>query len=697
MPDPNDYDDHDEFIDDCMDEGGDEESCETQWAERSGEKRLVYKARTSTSDGTEFVMSDETVDLYGEVISANGWELGDFKRNPAALFGHNSAFVIGRWENVRIEKGALIGKLVLAQEGTSDRINEVIRLVRQGILKAVSVGFKPIKREPMDEKADEFFGPFKYLKQKLVECSLVSIPANPNALSVAKSLRVSDKTMRLVFAKNGNTNGTQRNGEHAETSSHRRHRNMSSLAQRIVDSQKRLVEKKERLAAHIESSDDNNVSDADLETRKQLNDGIGQEERTLASLQESERHLAASSDGGSREMIVARSTEVARSTTALTQSQRPFSMGPRKALTPIDLFIRTGVINVIAHRERKTFEQVRQDIEQYRDEPTRMMLDVVTKAATAPAMTTVTGWAAELVQTLFSSFMESLHPKTIFPRLSAQGLTLTFGRNGKISIPTRALTPTVAGSFVGEGQPIPVRQAAFTAQILTPKKMAVITTWTREIDEHSVPAIEGLLRDAITVDTGASLDAVLMDANPATLVRPAGILNGVAALPATAGGGFAALVGDIKQISGALLTGTKGNVRNPVWLMNPQQIMSAGLTAAPGVGAFPFKDEINQGRLMGWSIIDSGTVPLGRVIAMDAADFVAVGGEAPRFELSDQATLHFEDTTPADIVSGAAPGTAATPVKSLWQTDSIGLRLILPTNWTIRRPGVVSWVDGVTW
>src|SRR5262249_37469598 len=195
-------------------------------------------------------------------------------------------------------------------------------------------------------------------------------------------------------------------------------------------------------------------------------------------------------------------------------------------------------------------------------------------------------------------------PKPVSPRLRGFGLSPTFGRNGKIIIPTRSRTPTIAGSFVGEGQPIPVRQGAFTSQTLTPKKMAVITTWTREIDEHSVPAIEGLLRNAIQEDTAISLDSVLLDANAATVVRPAGILNGVAALTATAGGGFAALVGDIKALSGALLTATHGNVRAPAWLMNPQQVNTAGLTPMPGVGAFPFRDEIGRGQLSGWPIID---------------------------------------------------------------------------------------------
>jgi hypothetical protein len=242
-----------------------------------------------------------------------------------------------------------------------------------------------------------------------------------------------------------------------------------------------------------------------------------------------------------------------------------------------------------------------------------------------------------------------------------------------------------------------VRQGAFTSQSLTPKKMAVITTWTREIDEHSIPAIEGLLRDAIQTDTAIALDSVLIDTNPATAIRPAGILNGVSGLTPVAGGGFTALTGDIKALSGALLTGTLGNVRNPCWLMNPQQVNSAGLVAAPGAGVFPFRDEISRGSLGGWPIIDSGTVPLGTVIAVDAADFVSVTGDGPRLEVSDTATLHMEDTSPSDISTAGSPAVVAYPAKSMFQTDMLALRLIMPINWALRRTGVVAWVAGVTW
>jgi hypothetical protein len=40
-----------------------------------------------------------------------------------------------------------------------------------------------------------------YTKQELVECSLVAVPANPNALMVAKQLSISFATRSLVFDK----------------------------------------------------------------------------------------------------------------------------------------------------------------------------------------------------------------------------------------------------------------------------------------------------------------------------------------------------------------------------------------------------------------------------------------------------------------------------------------------------------------
>lgn len=649
-------------------------------------KNMVHKTHAEAANGTEFVLSDETPDRMDDIIMSDGWELEAFKKNPIALFNHKSDFPIGKWKGLQVSNKQLRGQLELAPVGTSERIDEIRRLIEAGILRAVSVGFRPLDAKPRDIK-NPFSGQ-QFLKQELVETSLVSVPANPNALAVAKSLKISPATLDLVFAGQGKRSELLQRGftgGHADPKARGKGTTMS-LAQRITESEKRLLEKKDKLAAFHAEIGDGDYTDEKLEFITKTNGEIAHDEKTLAALRESERNIAVTSDDGGRAVIAAKASP--------SMAARPFSIAAKK-LTPIDLLVRAGTAMILARRDQKPADEIRRAI-YGEDEPTRVMLDWQSKAASAVAMTTVTGWAAELVQQLNVDFMPTLMPTSVYPRLSALGLNLAFGRNGKIVIPTRSRTPTIAGSFVGEGLPIPVRQGAFTSQTLTPKKMAVITTWTREIDEHSVPAIEGLLRNAIQEDTAISLDAVLLDSNAATAVRPAGILNGVAGLTPTAGGGFTALVADIKQLTNALLTGTAGNVRSPAWLMNPAQANSIGLVAAPGAGVFPFRDEIGAGRLGGWPVIVAGTVPAGTVIVVDAADYVSVS-DGPRFEISDQATLHMEDTTPTDISTAGTPAVVAFPAKSMFQTDSLALRLILPINWALRRTGVVAWVAGVTW
>jgi HK97 family phage prohead protease len=748
IPEPEEGESKADFMDRCtselddMDDPDAEDACELAWEdyqeESSGTAGLVLKehvgALIEDARGLEFILSDATPDRFGDVVEPKGWQYDNFKRHPIALFNHNADFPIGTWANVRNDEKDLRARLVLAPKGTSARLDEIRALVDAKILKAVSVGFKAIKSEALTENTgrDPFgFGPKRYLQQELVECSLVSIPANPNALAVAKSLKISSETQRMVFGEHADRRaivarrGEQANerrsrisGANATSQPSRRSSAMTTLAERIKDTQADIVQFCDNLDELLEKTDQN-ASDKDMEAINELNTKIAARRKLLAMLEESEKNLgdtARNSDGGNGKdnghgsdngrgralMASTAFTQNGRRNGTIDDDERERRRGffqstsGKKELQPLDYMIRAGVVTYLSKVFQRAPEDICRAYPPYSDEKTRAAVDWMTRAAANPAMTTVTGWAAELVQTIYGDFMELLMPTSIFPRLSAQGLALQFGRAGRISIPTRAATPTISGSFVGEGMPIPVRQGQFVAQILTPKKMAVITTWTRELDLHSIPAIEGLLRQAVQEDTAVALDSILVDTNPATTIRPAGLFNGVTPITATALGGnpFNAIVTDLKNLSGALIAATKGNIRNPVFLMNPGNVNSAKFIVFP-VGGWAFKDELNRGQLNGWPVIDSGTMPLNSIAAVDAADFVSVGEEAPRFEVSDTATLHEEDTNPQPITGGTP--SPATPVRSLWQTDSLALRLIYRVNWTMRRTGMVALINGVTW
>jgi HK97 family phage prohead protease len=751
IPDPNDDESEEDFIERCvealqnedpdLDDDKAAQICQLQYdqSQPNGERSvgdLVRKTHArSRSTGMEFVLSDESIDRMGDVVSTAGWQTDAFKTNPIALFNHRSDFPIGQWSDLGIKSDALRANLTLAPEGTSPRIDEIRRLVDAGILRASSVGFRALEHEPIKDASGSPTGGIRFVKQELIEVSLVSVPANRNALAVAKSLKISPETQALVFAKHGNRDRVVRRGltgKHANSQHRRNGRGnaMSSLAQRITALQDQIREKQDALSAHLQNLDDNNVSDADLETSSRLNADIERLQKTHQTLVESERLIGASLDGGG-DRPVPQSRSLVVSSTAFTRpGGAPAAPGlagapaivrssSLKERDPIEYFVRAGTTLYAAKIWGMMPEQARQKI-YGDDDATRMVcdifirgvvpevvrgrvgMDLVLRAESAPAFTTVTGWAAELVHQIYTDLMPLLIPHAIYTRLAQRGLALSFGRAGRIIIPTRSRVPSLAGSFVGEGQPIPVRQGAFTSQTLTPKKVGVITSWSREIDEFSIPAIEGVLREAVQVDTGVAIDTILIDANPATVVRPAGLLNGLTAITPTPIGTppapLNALVSDLQNLIGGLTASTYGNVRAPVWLMHPTNLQRASLTSAANTGIFPFRDEIKQGTLNNIPYIDSVTVPLGTMILIDAADFVAVGSEGARLELSDQATLHMEDTNPLPLVDDSGPpGVVAQPQRSLFQTDSIALRLIMFCNWVQRRAGTIVFTQGITW
>jgi len=80
-------------------------------------------------------------------------------------------------------------------------------------------------------------------------------------------------------------------------------------------------------------------------------------------------------------------------------------------------------------------------------------------------------------------------------------------------------------------------------------------------------------------------------------------------------------------------------------------------------------------------VLASNGIAAGTVMAV-AVNALAVGADpVPRFEQSKDATLHMEDTSPAQIVSGTSPpptlAQIAVPVRSLWQSDSVGVPIVV--------------------
>jgi HK97 family phage major capsid protein/HK97 family phage prohead protease len=653
-------------------------------------------------DLINFVMSDETVDGAGDIIMADGWNLSRFakNRNPVALYGHNSRELpIGRWENVRVEGKRLVGALRLAAAGTSELVDSIRKLFAQGMLNAVSVGFRPMKAEPLNP--DDPWEGYRYLKQELLECSVVAVPANPNATLQRALKDFSPEVRTLLLAKPGVVQpslvkGREKSAKPGGTPEHRTSK--MSLSERIQAAQDELIQlQDEQTPLHQKVKDGDELTleeQTDFERIESEKDALS---KKLVTMRATEKSLGLSAQSRQQQQPP---TQIAAPTIFAPQFQQKKSSRER----PMDLLIKLGVCHFKSYVSRKPLDQIRSEL--YAD---RADLDAVVKAATSPAATTVAGWAAELVETAIDDFMETLTPISVYGGLSSRGTRFTFGRNGVIKIPRRNRVKNAAGdmrgAFVGEGAPIPVRRGSFGSVSLTPHKMGVISDYTREMAAHSTPAIENLIREGIVEDTADAIDQALLDAVAGDTIRPAGLLNGVTPITGVAGGGVAAMTGDISAILAPFITANAAD--RIVLLINPSNVFKLQW-ASTAVGVYPFREQVQAGNIGGIPFIASTNIAATTIIAVRYADFVSSTADTPEFDVSDVATLHEDDGSyPADqaMRTGTATvlplvdaaGVAAKPQRSLFQTASIAIRMLLDMDWAMRRSGMVQQVTGITW
>jgi HK97 family phage prohead protease len=135
------------------------------------------------------VASDKTLDRYGDTIDATGWIMDSFATNPVALIDHDYsvAAIVGQAIKWWVEKDALMITDRFDPPWTNETADMAWNKIVNGSLRAVSVGFRPMKWVRRYNEEDEWTGGFDYLEQELYEKSWVAVPANPSAVVTDKS------------------------------------------------------------------------------------------------------------------------------------------------------------------------------------------------------------------------------------------------------------------------------------------------------------------------------------------------------------------------------------------------------------------------------------------------------------------------------------------------------------------------------
>jgi hypothetical protein len=316
---------------------------------------------------------------------------------------------------------------------------------------------------------------------------------------------------------------------------------------------------------------------------------------------------------------------------------------------------------------------------------------LVTRAATAPATTTGTGWADVLGPTnVATDFVMGLQRLSGAARLIAAGLRPTLEGISTLRIMHATSQAADEPVFVQEGSAIPVPQSAYAGTVLGPaKKLATIRVLTEEILQHSIPNIEIVVGTLLREGGARALDKAVFSATAGSALRPPGILVGVTPIAATANTGqtlnLEVVASDFQNLINPLVDA--GGGRHVMIFMAPGKAIALTVTA-PGLALL---------RDLGAEIVGVPTMPNAQLIAVEAMGFASSFGPDPTIETSIHAEIHLEDTAPADIGTVGTPNVVAAPVKSMFQTQSVALKLELPCAWAMRAPGLVQTITAVNW
>jgi len=322
---------------------------------------------------------------------------------------------------------------------------------------------------------------------------------------------------------------------------------------------------------------------------------------------------------------------------------------------------------------RVNHAKVEQYLHKTRDEDA---LQILHRANAAPGATTTVGFGAELQRDAFRDFLIGLGPYSGAARLIAQAVRAQTNPVDETKYPVRATTPTVPG-WVAENSPIPVRSIDFDMITIGPaKKMAHVLAWSRELSKRS--DADAIFQQMLKEDVAAGIDAAFFATTAGSAVQPAGLLNGVAALPASGASGKLALTEDLTALASAVATGGSGTV---TFIMAPERLAMARIIA-PELAANA-------------DLAASAAVPTTRVIAVDGPSLLIAIDEAPEILMSDEVNLHMSDI-PLELVADAGP-TTADPHRSTWQTATKAARIIHEIDFVKRRSAAAAFIDGAGW
>lgn len=296
----------------------------------------------------------------------------------------------------------------------------------------------------------------------------------------------------------------------------------------------------------------------------------------------------------------------------------------------------------------------------------------------------------------FADYVNFLRNQIIVGRFGQNGIPAL--RRVPFYFPVVTQATGATAYWVAEGKGKPLSRPTWTRTELTPLTIAAITASTIQALRFSSPSAEAALRDDLTAAVVAAIDSAFIDPanNGVSGAKPAAINYNIANTSASTGATAAAVRADARAAMGAFVA-ANNPLSSGVWIMSGANALALStMVNALGQPEFPGMT-VNGGTFFGLPVIVSNAAG-STVTLLNAGDVWLADEGGVNVDTSTEASLQMVD---ADSITQDAYGGGTDPVEttvvSMFQTNSVAIRVETFINWARRRPTGVATITSVAW
>ncbi|HBZ7302651.1 TPA: phage major capsid protein [Klebsiella pneumoniae] len=614
------------------------------------------------------IASTPSPDRDGDIIEPEG---AKFRSDTPFLWQHDRSQPIGTCTPKMVKGGLEItAKLVKPTPDMPSqlaaRLDEAWASIKAGLVRGLSIGFRPIEYSFLDE------GGIRFLSWDLLEVSAVTIPANAEC-----SIQTVKSFDRQFLAASGNEKPVVKTSKTAGATALKINKGNNTM--NISEQIKSFEAKRAALAASLDevmskAAEEGRTLDAEEEeSYDNTSAEIKSVDAHLKRLHEMENNMASTAKPVSK---------AANGEVAVVKAGAPGIIRVEQKLEKGIAFARFAKALAAANGSRSEALEIAR--KQYPDDA---KLHHVLKAAVGAGTTTDPSWAGALVeyQDYAQDFVDFLRPQTIVGRFGQGSIPAL--RRVPFNIRITAQTSGGSANWVGQGKAKPLTRFDFEPITFSFAKVAAIAVLTDELIRFSNPAADELVRNALAEAVIARLDTDFINPAKAEVpnVSPASITNGITAIPSTgnpdddAAAAFGVFVAADLQPNGA------------VWLMSSTNALALSMRKnALGQKEYP-EMTLLGGTFQGLPAIVSQYVG-NQLVLVNAPDIYLADDGGVAVDMSREASLEMESAPTGDSVTPTG-----TELVSMFQTNSVAIRAERWINWKRRRTAAVAVISGVNY